>query len=54
MSSVTHNFAALAARLLEKARLLGEARATEHRLARSDPAACWRRPGLIWPLFTKG
>jgi hypothetical protein len=54
MSSVTHNFQALAARLIEKARVLGEARAAERRLARSDPAARWRRPGLVWPLFTKG
>ena len=52
--NVTHNFEALAARLIEKARLLGEARVAERRLARSDPAARWRRPGLVWPLFTKG
>lgn len=54
MSSVKHTFEGLAARLIDKARLLGEARAAERRLARSDPAARWRRSGLIWPLFTKG
>ncbi len=54
MSSVLHNFEVVAARLLEKARLLGEAHAAERRLARSDPVTRWRRPGLIWPLFTKG
>lgn len=54
MSHVAHNFAALAARLIEQARLLGEARAADRRLALKDPAARWRRPGLVWPLFTKG
>lgn len=54
MSSVPHNFEAVAARLLEKARILGEARAAEHRLALGNPAVRWRRPGLVWPLFTKG
>lgn len=51
---VTHDFDGLAARLIENARLIGEARAAERRLARQDPAARWRRSGLLWPLFTKG
>lgn len=54
MSTAGSNFAAVAARLLERARLLGEARVRTIELARSDPARRWRETGLIWPLFTKG
>ncbi|MFM5954292.1 MAG: hypothetical protein ACKOPE_08320 [Novosphingobium sp.] len=50
----TSNFDALAARLIERARLLGEAAALSARAARRDPARVWREPRLLWPLFTKG
>ena len=41
---------ALAERLAARARKLAEARAAS-RKARADR---WRRPALLWPLFTKG
>lgn len=47
-------FEELAARLIERARTLAEARLAERRLARTDPAARWRRAALLWPTFTKG
>lgn len=47
-------FDALAVRLIEQARLLGEAAAQAARTARSDPAAAWRNAALLWPTFTKG
>ena len=53
MSTVSSNFAALAARLIERARLAGEARAHERRLAPRDPAR-WRSAKWLWPQFTKG
>ena len=54
MSTVSSSFDALAARLIDHARALAEARASARTLAASDPALPWRRPGLVWPLFTKG
>ena len=42
-------FDALAARLAARAAALAEARA-----ARARAADWWRRPRLLWPLFTKG
>lgn len=44
-------FAALAERLRLQAIALAEARLAE---ARADPAERWRRPALLWPLFTRG
>ncbi|HCF24628.1 hypothetical protein [Novosphingobium sp.] len=41
-------FDALAARLADKARRLGEAAA----LVRRDSAKAWRDARLVWPLFT--
>lgn len=48
------SFERVADRLIERARELGLARARERRLAQTDPAARWRKPALLWPLFTKG
>jgi len=47
------SFDELAARLIERARLLGEAVAAARRAARADPASVWRDPALLWPLLTK-
>ena len=46
------DFTGLAARLIVRARQLAKARSEEKLLAKRDPAAHWRRPGLVWPLFT--
>ncbi|HOB13728.1 MAG TPA: hypothetical protein PK680_02800 [Novosphingobium sp.] len=43
-------FAAIVPRLIDRARLLGEATAK----ARRDPTRAWRDARLVWPLFTKG
>ena len=48
MSAVS--FDALTARLIERARLLGEAAAET---ARHDPVRAWRNARLLWPNFTK-
>ena len=48
------DFAALAARLIAMAQTLGEAEAEQAALAQRDDPARWRKPGLLWPLFTKG
>lgn len=49
------DFPALTAALQQKAKALGEARATAERVAVSDaPERRWRKPELIWPLFVKG
>lgn len=47
-------FTPIAARLIEQARSIAEARAAERRLERTDPAQRWHRAALLWPLFTKG
>ncbi len=47
-------FDGLAARLLERARLIGEAAALTTRTTRRDPARAWRDARLLWPTFTKG
>lgn len=47
-------FDALATRLTERARLLGEAALRSAREARRNPARAWRDARLLWPLFTKG
>lgn len=44
--------AALASRLISRARLLAGARGKEAALAARDPAARWRKARLVWPLFT--
>ncbi len=46
-------FDALAARLMDAARRIGEARAAELAFARRDDPRRWRRAGLLWPLFAK-
>lgn len=51
---VSDSFAQIAAQLTEQARLIASARAEELRLARSNPAARWRKAALLWPQFTKG
>ena len=48
------DFAALAARLAAKARILAQAQAERNVLARRSDPARWRQAGLLWPLFTKG
>ena len=45
---------ALLARLKRQAAALAEARAEAARMARRDDARRWRRPDLLWPLFTRG
>ena len=47
------NFDALAARLIERARIVGEAAAETARTMRRDPASAWRNARLLWPNFTK-
>ena len=47
-------FAGLAARLLDRARLLGEAEAERIALTRRGDPRRWRKPALLWPLFVKG
>jgi hypothetical protein len=47
------DFAALAARLADKARALAEARA-EVRKGRRASTDRWRSARLLWPLCTKG
>ena len=51
---MSESFTELSARLVEQARLIAQARAEELRLARTDPAARWRKAALLWPQFTKG
>jgi hypothetical protein len=48
------DFEGLAARLTTKAKALAEAHAERTALARRANPARWRKPGLLWPLFTKG
>ena len=48
---MTDPFAQLLDRLTEQARLLAQARA---KAMAAPPAARWRKPALLWPLFTKG
>lgn len=54
MTAVSHNFSAVAARLIEQAGALGTAHAETRRLERTDPARRWRMSRLLWPLFAKG
>ena len=51
---MSDSFTVLSAKLVEKARLIAVSRAEELRLARTDPAARWRKAALLWPQFTKG
>jgi hypothetical protein len=44
-------FAGLAERLRLQATALARARLAA---ARAEPAERWRRPPLLWPLFTRG
>jgi hypothetical protein len=46
---IANRFDALAAKLVEQARRLGEAAAQTRR----DPAQAWRDAWLVWPLFSK-
>ena len=51
---MTSPFAQVEARLLAQAERLAAARTEERKLARTDPAARWRRASLLWPRFTQG
>lgn len=53
MIRASSNSARLAAALVEKAQSLAAARVQDRALSRRDPALRWRRPELLWPLFTK-
>ena len=53
-ADIAQSFAALARRLTAKAVQLGQAEAERKALVRRGDPARWRRPGLLWPLFTKG
>ena len=53
-ADIAASFDTLARRLTVKAAALAQARAERSALARRDDPARWRRPGLLWPLFTKG
>lgn len=48
------SFAEVAARLLAQAEAMAAAKAEELKLARTDPAARWRKAELLWPRFTQG
>ena len=54
MTAQPASFDVLLARLIASAKALAEASAANRSLAQSDPAARWRNPALLWPLFTKG
>lgn len=45
-------FDALVADLADMAQALAEAGAQNRRLARGADPLRWRRPGLLWPLFS--
>jgi hypothetical protein len=51
---MTSQFADVAVRLQARAEAIANARAEDLRLARTDPAARWRKAMLLWPQFTKG
>ena len=51
---MTSQFTQLAARLLAQAQTIAAARIEELRLARTDPAARWRKASVLWPSFTQG
>ncbi len=48
------DFAALAARLVSRAKRIAEAQAEQATLARRSDPTRWRKAALLWPLFTKG
>lgn len=48
------DFGGLIDALSRKAARLGQAHAAAKSLARSRSEQGWRRPGLLWPLFTMG
>lgn len=45
-------FAALIARLIQRARQLAQSRMVEARLIRRNDPRRWRDARLVWPLFT--
>ena len=51
---MTSQFAQLAAQLMAQAQAIAAARIEELRLARTDPAARWRKASLLWPRFAQG
>ena len=51
---MTGAFDRLAVQLLARAQTIVAARIEELRLARTNPAARWRKASLLWPSFTKG
>ena len=51
---MTGTFDRLTVQLIAQAQAIAAARIEELRLARTDPAARWRKAALLWPSFTKG
>ena len=51
---MTNSFDQLAGQLVARAQAIAAAHIEELRLARTDPAARWRKAALLWPSFTKG
>lgn len=51
---MSNPFAQVAAQLLAQAEVLSAARAEDLKLARTDPAARWRKANLLWPRFSQG
>jgi hypothetical protein len=50
----TADFSGLFDRLVQRAAVLGQARARARSLARRGSDHVWRNAGLLWPLFTMG
>ena len=48
------DIAGIVARLTAKAKSLAQARLESAELTRRSDPVRWRKPGLLWPLFTKG
>ena len=51
---MTGPFDRLAVQLVARAQTIAAARIEDLQLARTDPAARWRKASLLWPSFTKG
>lgn len=53
ISARTSDLRGLATRLAAKAETLARAHGENRLRARRNDALRWRKPGLLWPLFTK-
>lgn len=53
-TDAAQSFAAMAARLVSKARVAAEAATVRRQTQRTAPERAWRSARLLWPLFTKG